>query len=396
MTDLSEEQVLLVVHKHWASLLSDALFVAFPGALIVIILLVTRAQFTEAAAAAHALLTLLVPIAFLVIWIMLCAVWTMYYLDALVITDRRVFYAEQQSLVDRTINEWTIEGLRVGVHISGALQSFFNYGTLFIGPSEKDSETVPAIPDPERISAIILKQDDQFATLRETAHQQEELLKFLSHEVKGHLTKSKAMFASIVEGDFGPVSASLGTMAEAALDDSQKGVDTVMSILDDSNTKSGELTIHAKPFDLCLSVRKMIAQFQPAADAKHLLLVSSLPDVCVIEGDKAKIEDHVIRNFLDNALRYTPSGQIDVVIEKTNDMARLSVSDTGVGIAPDDMKKLFTEGGHGEHSRDTNPESTGYGLFIAKQIVEKHGGRIWAQSDGPHTGSRFSAEFPLV
>jgi signal transduction histidine kinase len=71
------------------------------------------------------------------------------------------------------------------------------------------------------------------------------------------------------------------------------------------------------------------------------------------------------------------------------------VADTGVGIAAGDMQKLFTEGGRGEHSKEANPESTGYGLFIAKQIVEAHGGRIWASSNGPGTGSTFFIEFLL-
>jgi len=396
MNTVQDEQVLLVVHKHWASLVLDALFVAFPGALIACILLISRAQLTEAEAAAHAILTLLVPISFLIIWIMLCIVWTMYYLDALVVTDRRIFYAEQQSLVGRNISEWNIEGVRVGVRVSGMFQSLFNYGTLIVESPGQEAGSIPGIPDPERVSAVILKQDDRFGELQDTTRKQEELLKFLSHEVKGHLTKSKAMFAGIVEGDFGPVSATLDTMAHSALDDSQQGVDTVMSILNDSNAKKGELALHSEPFDLSASARHMVEHFRTTAAVKKLSLVSSIEDGCVILGDEQKIEQHVIRNFLDNALRYTPVGQIDVVVEKIDGMARFSVSDTGIGIASGDMEKLFTQGGHGEHSKDVNPESTGYGLFVAKQIVEKNGGRIWARSGGPGTGSRFFAEFPLA
>jgi signal transduction histidine kinase len=396
MNPSQDEQVLLVVHKHWASFVQSALFIACPGALIVLFLLVTRSQFTDTGVAAHALLTLLVPLTFLILWIILCAVWTMYYLDALVVTDRRIFYAEQQNMVNRSIAEWDIEGARVGVSISGVLQSLFKYGTLTIETAGQEPALIPDIPDPERVSAVILKQDDRFGQLQDTTRKQEELLKFLSHEVKGHLTTSKAMFAGIVEGDFGPISPTLDTMAHSALADTQKGVDTVMSILDNSSSQSGDLSINTKPFDLSASVRRIVEEFRPAATTKHLSLVTSIENGCTIDGDEEKIERHVLRNFLDNAIRYTPAGQIDVEVEKINGMGRISVSDTGIGIDPNDMQRLFTQGGHGEHSKEVNPESTGYGLFIAKQIVEKQGGRIWARSRGPSKGSTFFAEFPLV
>lgn len=391
-----EEQIVAVVHKHWASLLFEALVVICPGALIIILLLFSRSSVTEADIAVHALFTLLVPICFLIIWIILAALWTMYYLDTLVITGQHIYYAEQRSLVSHTITEWDIEGARIGVSVSGVWQSLFHFGSLIIEAPGQATGEIPNMPDPERLSAIILKQDDRFGELQDTTKKQEELLKFLSHEVKGHLTKSKAMFASIVEGDFGPVGSPLQSMAQTALADSQKGVDTVMSILDNSNLQKGDLAIQFKPFDLSSATKTMVAEFQQPAADKHLSLVSSVQDNCVVNGDAEKIERHVIRNFIDNALRYTPSGQVDVILEKMNGMARLTVSDTGVGISDGDLPKLFTEGGHGEHSRDVNPESTGYGLFIAKQIVEKHGGRIWARSRGAGMGSQFFAEFPLA
>ena len=75
---------------------------------------------------------------------------------------------------------------------------------------------------------------------------------------------------------------------------------------------------------------------------------------------------------------------------------RFSVEDSGVGISPEDMQKLFTEGGHGAESRKVNVDSTGYGLYIAKSVVEAHRGRIWAESEGVGKGSRFVVELPTT
>ena len=78
------------------------------------------------------------------------------------------------------------------------------------------------------------------------------------------------------------------------------------------------------------------------------------------------------------------------------DSIRFAIKDSGVGITPDDMNKLFTEGGHGRDSLKVNVHSTGYGLYIAKKIVEAHGGKIWAESEGQDRGSSFIIEFPAL
>jgi signal transduction histidine kinase len=115
-----------------------------------------------------------------------------------------------------------------------------------------------------------------------------------------------------------------------------------------------------------------------------------------VSGDEEKIRRHVVRNVIDNSIKYTQEGSVDVEVTRANGIARVTVRDTGVGISREDMAHLFTEGGHGKESIKINVHSTGYGLFIAKTIVEAHKGKIWAESDGPGKGSRFIIELPLA
>ena len=77
---------------------------------------------------------------------------------------------------------------------------------------------------------------------------------------------------------------------------------------------------------------------------------------------------------------------------KTDSGILFSVKDTGVGLAKEDKERLFTEGGKGKNSQKINVDSTGFGLFIAKSIVEAHNGRIWAESEGEGKGSEFRVE----
>ena len=389
----AEEQVLLVAHKHWIGFVPDIVVIAVPVLLLGIFWSISGAI----SPVLHAMFALLIPLGALIIWITLAILWTNYFLDLLVVTDERVLYVRQENLVRRNVMEWSIHNVsHVGVRMDNALESFFTYGALVMNvQGEEEPVVFDRLPNPEYISAIVLKQDDRYVKLKETAQKEHELLHFISHEVKGHLTRSKAAFAGIVQGDYGPVSPPLHSMADQELADTQKGVETVMAALGDANSGQGATALQKKPFDLSQTVRRSVGVFQARAREKHLMLTSSVEDFCAMIGDERKIEEHVIRNLLDNAIRYTPAGSIQVALKREGKMARLTVTDSGVGIAAGDREKLFTEGGHGEYSKDVNPESTGYGLFIAKQIIEAHGGKISAHSDGAGKGTTFTVELPL-
>ena len=227
--------------------------------------------------------------------------------------------------------------------------------------------------------------------------QQENLLHFISHEIKGYLTKGQDAFAGIATGDYGAVSEAVKTLAEAALAEMRKGVATVMDILDASNLKKGTVTFKKAPFDLKAAVLAVVDEQKKAADEKHLALDVRIEDAeYKMDGDEEKIREHVLRNLIDNAIKYTPSGSVAVELLSTNGSIHFSVKDSGVGITPEDMKRLFTEGGHGAESIKVNVHSTGYGLYIAKQIVEAHGGTIRAESEGHGKGSLFVVELPSV
>ncbi len=227
--------------------------------------------------------------------------------------------------------------------------------------------------------------------------QQESMLHFVSHEIKGYLAKSSAAFAAIVEGDYGAVSPDLRKMAENALGEVRQGVRTTMDILDASNFKRGTMLFNKVPFDLKAAVLSVTNDLRSVIEAKGIEFSVSIDEGSfTLVGDEPKFSQHIIRNLVDNSFRYTLSGKIMVSLERKGERAIFSVQDTGVGITPEDMHNLFTEGGHGKESIKVNVHSTGYGLFIAKQIIEAHSGTIRAESEGAGKGSRFVVEVPLL
>jgi len=239
---------------------------------------------------------------------------------------------------------------------------------------------------------LIQKQEQELEVANK---QQENLLHFISHEVKGYLTESEAGFAAIAEGDYEHTPPKLKEMAGGALATVRRGVRTVMEILDASNLKKGTMSYRKDTFDFKKAVLDIAAEMKPAAAEKGLLIDATIGEgLYMLKGDEDKIRQHVIRNLIDNAIKYTPAGAVEVRLTD-GDKLRFSVKDNGIGITPEDMKNLFTEGGHGKDSIKINVHSTGYGLFIAKEIVAAHGGKIWAESDGTGMGSKFVVELPI-
>ena len=105
----------------------------------------------------------------------------------------------------------------------------------------------------------------------------------------------------------------------------------------------------------------------------------------------------VILNVIDNAIKYTQKGGITVNLTKdiTTAMIRVAITDTGMGISPEEKEKLFQKFSRGEGGK-TNTGGSGLGLYLAKQIAEAHGGHIQIDSPGVGLGSTFSIDFKSI
>src|SRR3989344_453327 len=166
--------------------------------------------------------------------------------------------------------------------------------------------------------------EEQAKELEEANRKQVSLINFISHEVKGYLTKSEAGFASILEGDMGAVSETLKSMATAALADVRKGVATVMDILEASNLQKGTVAYKQERFDFAAAVGEVVGSLRSAAAARGLQLIytKDITGPCIIEGDGEKLGHHVIRNLVDNAVKYTLKGAVTVALSRPDHTLR--------------------------------------------------------------------------
>ena len=232
--------------------------------------------------------------------------------------------------------------------------------------------------------------------LTKANEQQTNLIHVISHQIKGFLTKSRNIFSTVLEGDYGPVTNEQKELFTSGLASSTDGVAVAQQILNAASIERGDVRYEFKPTDLRAMVEDTVEKLKHNANSKGVNLTLSVPPTPLIVPADALHLREVMRNLIDNAIRYTPQGSVEVRLVGEGKSVRFSVKDSGVGISPEDRPRLFTKGGVGKDSRKINVDSSGYGLFIAKQIVEAHKGRIWVESGGEGKGSTFIVELPAV
>ena len=171
----------------------------------------------------------------------------------------------------------------------------------------------------------------------------------------------------------------------------------VGDLLDMSRIVAGKMDIERHPIDLGLVVREAVDAVAPNVEAKKLRLLTSLaPAAGEVLGDRRRLQQ-VVTNLLLNAVKFTrEGGRVEVRVLRHETSARLSVRDTGHGIDPALLDKIFDPFEQGDSSTTRSQQGLGLGLAIVRQIVELHGGTIRAESEGEERGATFTVDLPVL
>lgn len=221
----------------------------------------------------------------------------------------------------------------------------------------------------------------------------DEFLATVSHELRTPLQSILGWARLLRSGHVNPeqTGKALETIERNALVQSQ----LIEDILDVSRIITGKARIHPQPVDLAVVLGAALDTTQPAARAKGVQLAAEVPsDIGTVMGESDRLQQ-VVWNLLSNAVKFTPAGgEVDVSARRVNGEVRVSVADTGPGIAPEDCERIFEEFQQSDSGLEQR-EGTGLGLALSKRFVELHGGRIWVESEPGH-GSTFSFTLPLA
>ncbi len=237
-----------------------------------------------------------------------------------------------------------------------------------------------------------VEQREEIETLSE---EKSEFMTFASHEIRNPITAMRGYASLIVDGTAGDTSKETRDAAEKILVTGNEVLTLIGQFLSKSKMELGQISYTMQPFDLGAAIHAVAGGYAPHAEQKNLTLsVEIPPEQLMVKADEGKVKE-VIGNIIDNSLKYTKTGGITVSVGNIDGVIRVSVADTGVGIPPETLPRLFQKFSRADAAKAILL-GTGVGLYLAKTFIDAMGGNIWAESDGKGKGSRFIIEFPAV
>jgi PAS domain S-box-containing protein len=293
-------------------------------------------------------------------------------------------------------------------------------GVTFLHTADDGTERwfrVSAAPflahDGRRLGAIALLQDidehkrardalaeseerlrEQAAELHESARRKDEFLATLAHELRNPLAPIRTGLQML------KVSGATAGSAERTLTIMERQINHLVRLIDDlldvGRVTHGRITLESAQLDLADVVRQAIDTASPAIGAAdHTLTLSAPAEPILVDADEARLVQ-IFGNLLNNAAKFTPpGGRIEVALRKEDGQAVVTVRDTGVGIPPEMIGRVFDLFTQVDRSLIHAQSGLGIGLSLVKGLVELHGGSVEGNSEGPGKGSTFTVRLPI-
>jgi signal transduction histidine kinase len=264
------------------------------------------------------------------------------------------------------------------------------------------AETTRELEETNRgVVALYAELDERASYLERLSEAKTRWLSRLSHELRTPLNAVRNLATLLLDGIQGPLSAPQREPVELIRSSTDQLRELVDDWLDLAKIEAGKTVVRPAHFaaaDLLAALRGM---FRPLAtnDAVVLTVEDPPADIPPLHTDEAKVAQ-ILRNFVSNALKFTRRGTVRVWVEAglggdPGDTLRFAVSDTGVGIAPEDCARVFEEFSQLEHPLQREVKGTGLGLPLSRQLARLLGGDIEVESE-PGVGSTFTLVVPRV
>ncbi len=244
-------------------------------------------------------------------------------------------------------------------------------------------------------AAIAISNAQLFEKTRELDRLKSEFVAVVSHEIRTPLTSIKGSLELLSDEKFFPLDESQKELLFICHANTDRLIFLINDILDFSRIESAKLNMTFKPFDAAATIRESVDGIRRLAEQSSLIVKTLLPkkEDLTMYGDEFRI-GQIVTNLLSNAVKFSdPGGEIIVRARNVGDAVEVCVQDSGKGISPEDVPKLFRKFQQLDSSPTRKAGGTGLGLVICKGIVEQHGGKIWLESV-PNKGSKFYFTIP--
>ncbi len=225
-------------------------------------------------------------------------------------------------------------------------------------------------------------------------HLKDEFLANTSHELRTPLNGIIGITESLLDGATGELAATTRANLQMVISSAKRLASLVNDILDFSQLKNQELALQRKPVNLSALTDMIISLLRPLAAKKPLTMVNAIsPESPLADGDENRLQQ-IMLNLIGNAIKFTGSGSIQISAQPVGNMLEIKVSDTGIGITADKLEDIFKSFEQADASVTREYGGTGLGLTITRQLVELHGGTIYARSE-VEKGSDFIFTLPI-
>lgn len=224
-----------------------------------------------------------------------------------------------------------------------------------------------------------------------------EFISIASHQLRTPLTAIKGYVSLLLEGSYGQVIPSVQDILNKVYVVNNRMGQLVEDLLSISRIESGRVQYNFVETQLEPVVADIVDMFTLMAKAKNLILKIRLPKKTLpkLSLDVNKIRE-VISNLIDNAIKYTKEGSVTVSVEEATGGVVIKVQDTGIGVEPKDAERLFEKFTRSSETMKLDVSGTGLGLYVGRNFVQAHGGKLSVQSDGSGKGACFIITLPLV
>ena len=244
--------------------------------------------------------------------------------------------------------------------------------------------------------SLYSEQEATVKRLRELDELKSSFLANMSHELRTPLNSVIGFTDVMLEGLDGPLTDDMETDLKIIQSNGHHLLNLINEILDMAKIEAGRMELDLQQLNLHDMLSDVVAIASPLAREKDLgLSLNALGDrdEFEIEGDNKRIKQ-VLLNLTSNAIKFTTNGQVNLELERLDDIVQIRVQDTGAGIPPDHIERIFEAFRQADNTATRKAGGTGLGLPISRRLVELHGGRLWTESV-VDVGSTFFVELPI-
>jgi len=224
----------------------------------------------------------------------------------------------------------------------------------------------------------------------------DEFISMASHQLRTPLTSVKGYLSMVLDGDAGSVTPKQQKLLLEAYNSSERMARLIADFLNVSRLQTGKFVLEKEPIDIKEIVKQEADNLELIAKTRKIKFRLKIADDDMpLIADGAKIQQ-VVMNFIDNAIYYSHQNSTVIIkLERLKNSVAFTVVDTGIGVAEADQPKLFHKFYRAKNARKQRPDGTGVGLFMARRVIEEHGGKIiFSSREGK--GSTFGFKLPLA